>query len=88
MQTRQSVNKTNTQIFILIQVLIFFFVNVFSVYCNVSISLTVVYSNLLLVLLIRSGFGCISLLFWRGGLELANLDPDAGYDFSLFALGI
>lgn len=77
----------NTPIFILIQVLIFFFVNVLSVYCTVSISLTVVYSNLLLVLLIRSGFGCVSLLSWRGGLGLPNLDPDPPSDPSLLPWG-
>lgn len=76
----------NTPIFILLQVLIFF-VNVLSVYCTVSISLTVVYSNLLLVLLIRSGFGCSSLLCWRGGLGLPNLDPHPSSDSSLLPWG-
>lgn len=61
MQTCQSVNNTKTHSdFYLNTSLNIFFVNVFSVYCNVSISLTVVYSNLLLVLLIWSGFGCIN----------------------------
>lgn len=89
MQTRQGVNKmkTHSDFYLNTSLNIFFFVNVFSVYCNVSISLTVVYSNLLLVLLIRSGFGCISLLFRRGGPQLANADPGAGCDLSLLPLG-